>query len=191
MIPGPSPESLAPPPPLPSSTPPPPPPSSTTPPPLPSSEAPPPSPSSAAPPAPPPPPATPGKYTIHLHQKMERKTSSLEWTLLDSNAVTVAGPNMTGTIPQDGEKRNKVKIEVDHPTNKDKTIVSFTLYTSADGGCYPGWSTNNGGTEFIDWCGKANRKLYGCDMKKADWVPLNAGFEREFDCFWQDIGKPK
>ncbi|KAF2471516.1 uncharacterized protein BDR25DRAFT_313473 [Lindgomyces ingoldianus] len=117
------------------------------------------------------PPAILAKYTIHLHQKMEQKTSSLERTLLDSNGENVAGPDPNKDIPA-ANNRNKVAISVDSPTNKDKTNIKFTLKADGGDGCNPEWNTaRSGGSEepFIAPCQKGKGEDYGCGDVDATW----------------------
>lgn len=51
--------------------------------------------------------------------------------------------------------------------------------------------TGDDAEPFTAPCPIGKREDYHCDdVHEVEWKPLGAGFEREFDCFWQDIGKP-
>ncbi|OCK73086.1 hypothetical protein K432DRAFT_399111 [Lepidopterella palustris CBS 459.81] len=142
-------------------------------------------------------PAEPNVFKIRIHQQMEHKTSSVEWTLLDSNEQTVAGPDTTSTIPgsSGNDIRSEVQIDVESPTNKDETRITFTMKTDVGGGCMPSWDmarSSGSETSFVAACNPAlaDAKAYGCDdPKKVGWQPLNAGFERTFMCWWLDVSK--
>lgn len=143
------------------------------------------------------PPVEPNVFKIRIHQKMEHETSSVEWTLLDSHEQTAAGPDTTSAIPgsSDGDTRSEVQIDVESPTNKDETRITFTMKTDVGGGCMPTWNmarSSGSETSFVAACNPAlaDAKAYGCDdPKKVEWKPLNAGFERTFMCWWLDVSK--
>jgi hypothetical protein len=133
-------------------------------------------------------------YSIKLHQWMEGENSFLEWSQIDSNGKTIAGPSKEGVIPGNADPfRTEVLIHVSEPTNKDKVLVDFTLNTNQpNDGCQPTWNIGtleSGQNNPIKDCfPNIGQPRYGCDPPTADmWKPINAGFERDFECFYLDI----
>jgi hypothetical protein len=89
---------------------------------------------------------------------------------------------------------NQVIMEVRDPTDKDKTVIRFT-YDAEVAHCKPSWLTvsDDESDGFIGVPGGPSvhcvpKMERGCDLRGVEWVDWdNGGFERNFDCHFDQI----
>lgn len=117
------------------------------------------------------------KWSVKLHQWMERDDSSLEWWVYEPNGNIVGNHKVHGykaneladTIYDanhfDGVEgklpalHDKIQIQVTDPGNVDRTRTKFTLEREPCGNsCYPWWQTET-------FAENERFKVYACDDK--------------------------
>ncbi|KAF2864730.1 hypothetical protein BDV95DRAFT_600289 [Massariosphaeria phaeospora] len=134
--------------------------------------------------SPPPPPPTPLptrdiRYILKVHQEMERANSHIEWELFgDHNGLQLGGPSREGLVTGCS---HPVKINVRDPTNIKKTVVDFSYLN------VKGTIMSTGGTG-LNWDDRLHWWKNYCAVHRdeAKWRPKNAGFERNFKCYFND-----
>jgi hypothetical protein len=143
-------------------------------------------------------PPQPATWMIRFHQSMEYEWSEIAWVLVDpygdevsrgtGSPITYDGPGYP-----DFEKISipaKTEVKVRDPTNKDKTSVTLVYLRHPKGGfgdCVPTWETGCSGPKCkgtnVFPCDDSLLSHIGCeDVRKVEWKPKGAGFERNFEC---------